>query len=89
VAFVSDGPQVFGDTMTDPVGAALRWGCGVTGLDRSDALARMRRELFATRPMPSISRITADIDVSTLDATYVLPFIGNPAKVGVWFPAIE
>jgi len=36
--------------------------------------------------MPSIDDAALDIDVSTLDETWVLPRVGNAAALGVWFP---
>jgi len=88
VTFVHAQTGPFGDTLTDPVGFALLHGCGVTGFDDQDALDRMKVELFEARPMPDIDSVTLDVDVSTLDPDNVLPFIGDPTTLGVWFPKV-
>jgi hypothetical protein len=67
---------------------ALLYGCGVTGLDADDCLKRMRDGLFSDRPMPAIRDVVFDIDVSTLDPM-VAEHLGNPATLGVWFPAMN
>jgi hypothetical protein len=89
VTFVHARTGPLGDTLTDPVGFALLHGCGVTGFDAQDALDRMHAELFEARPMPDIDSVTLDVDISTLDSDNVLPFIGNPTTLGVWFPKVR
>jgi hypothetical protein len=64
-----------------------RHGCGVTGLDADDCWRLVRDAVFAELPVPPVRDAVFDIDVSTLDADWVLPQIGNPAALGVWFPA--
>jgi len=78
-------PPVVGVVKDDPLGEVLRKGCGVTGLDEEDCWRRVR-DVFGTRPLPVFTDVVLDIDVSTLDPVHVLPLIGNPAELGVWFP---
>jgi hypothetical protein len=65
----------------------MRLGCGVTGLDAEDCWRRIREDAFRDLPLPPVGDAVFDIDVSTLDPDRVLPRIGNPAALGVWFPA--
>ena len=74
-----------GDAM---LSAALLHGCGVTGLDADDCLKRARDGLFSDRPMPPIRDAVLDVDVSTLDSA-LLSDLGNPAALGIWFPALN
>jgi hypothetical protein len=70
-----------GGALTD----VLLHGCGVTGVDEEDCWRRVRG-VFGDRPMPECRDVVLDIDVSTLDPVRVLPGVGNPAVLGVWFP---
>jgi hypothetical protein len=65
----------------------MLYGCGVTGFDEEDCWRRIRAEVFVDNRMPPPRVVVLDIDVSTLDPVTVLPRIGNPAALGVWFPA--
>jgi hypothetical protein len=55
------------------------------GFDEDDSWRRVRA-VFADHPLPECSEATFDVDVSTLDPVHVVPGIGNPAQLGVWFP---
>ena len=61
-------------------------GYGVTGYDREDAEALLRRRVFADREMPPIRDVVEHVDVSALDPKHVLPNAGSPALRGVWYP---
>jgi hypothetical protein len=36
--------------------------------------------------MPTIERCIEDVALTELDANHVLPNLGDPTQVGVWFP---
>ena len=59
--------------------------CGVTAIDRDDALLILERQVFKG-PVPPIRSERSDVDVSTLDAGHVLMNMGDPTLRGVWFP---
>jgi hypothetical protein len=63
----------------------LLYGGGVTGVDEDDCWRRVR-DVIGDRPVPECREVVLDIDVSTLDPVRVLPGVGNPAVLGVWFP---
>lgn len=48
----------------------------------------MRKRIFPLFDSREVANIVEDIDVSSLDSGHVLPNIGNPAALGIWFPAI-
>lgn len=85
VSFASDLPAVVGIVGTDPLNEVLLHGCGVTGFDEADCWRRVD-EVFGGRPVPPRREVVLDVDVSTLDPAHVLPRIGNPAMLGIWFP---
>jgi hypothetical protein len=85
VTFEVSRPPIFGLVGDHPLGDVLRRGCGVTGLDEEDCWRRVR-DLFGDRPLPECREVVFDVDVSTLDPVHVLPGVGNPAVLGVWFP---
>jgi hypothetical protein len=58
----------------------------VTGLDADDCWRRIREDVDRDFPLPPVRDAVFDIDVSILDPDWVLPNIGNPAALGVWFP---
>lgn len=62
-------------------------GCGVTARDLDDALGLVQEVLLLGESLPPLLSMTADVDVSSLDARTVLPHIGTPVWSGVWFPA--
>ena len=66
-----------------PAGTQL--GCGVTAYDLDDAMSFVTK-VFTGFPAPKVRRVTADIDVSTLDERHILPSMGNVLRRGVWFP---
>ena len=72
----------------DPKVLAVRYGCGVTGLDAEDCIKRVREALFPDETMPPIKDVVLDIDVGSLD-TSLLSQLGNPAALGIWFPALN
>ena len=63
-------------------------GCGVTAHSHDDALKLIRASVFWDGPVPPISDVVADVDVSTLDDEHVLPRIGDTDLRGVWFPRL-
>jgi hypothetical protein len=74
-----------------PPGGALSWtglGCGVTGVDRSDAEALLAASPLAKDGLPPVREVIEDVDVQTLDAGHVLPNMGDPSVRGVWFPRV-
>jgi hypothetical protein len=85
VRFTSEGIGVRGRIGGGAIADVLAYGCGVTGVDEDDCWRRVRA-LFADRPLPECSEVVFDVDVSTLDPVHVVPGIGNPAQLGVWFP---
>jgi hypothetical protein len=72
-----------GDMHSLPPGTVL--GCGVTALDREDALSILASRVFKGSLAPIRSE-TSDVDVSTLDAGHILPNMDDPTLRGVWFP---
>ena len=66
--------------------SALGLGCGVTALDKADALSLLRERVFAGSPLPAISECVEDVDLSTLDTRHVLPNVGDVTGRGIWFP---
>jgi hypothetical protein len=68
-----------------PMGLAR--GCGVTAYDKDDAMELIRKSLFTGDDIPEVSRITENVDISTLDANHVLPNMASPLVRGIWFPA--
>jgi hypothetical protein len=70
------------DPDNTPPGMAA--GCGVTALDRDDALALVGSWLGTAAP--SLGSVIDDVDVSTLDAKHVLPNMLPPNERGVWYP---
>jgi hypothetical protein len=61
-------------------------GCGVTAWDEADARRLVSERVFEGGPLPPIHSVTADVDISTLDASHVRPNTGVPVWRGVWFP---
>jgi hypothetical protein len=69
-------------------GHLLLLGCGVTAWDEEDACRLISERLFGGGSLPPIRSITADVDISTLDAKHVRPNMKVPVWRGVWFPQI-
>ena len=65
----------------------LGYGCGVTAIDREDAIRLIEQKIFKgkIRPLP-ITGVTEDVDVSTLNAGHVLPNMLPADRRGIWFP---
>jgi arginase family enzyme len=76
----------FAVTVEHRLGSLLLPGIGVTALDQDDALELIKRDVTRGEELPAVSRVVADIDVSTLDPGHVLPGVGDPSRRGVWFP---
>ena len=64
-------------------------GIGVTAASESEAreLAEGARARYA--PAATITGVTPDVDVSTLDATHVVPNAGPAVVRGVWYPRLN
>ena len=78
------------DTSTDPHGAmSFGLGCGVTAHDEVEALALLGKTVGRMAALPPVARVTEDVDVSRLDPNHVLPNIGDPTRLGVWYPALQ
>lgn len=67
-----------------PIGVLI--GCGVTAHNYEDAIMLLRQRVFTHDPLPTITRVVADVDISTLDADHVLPNMGIPSERGIWYP---
>jgi hypothetical protein len=61
-------------------------GCGVTATTEDEAIASVKRRVFADGDLPPIRTLLPDVDVSTLDPGHVRPNMGNPSVAGIWFP---
>ncbi|WKL57783.1 hypothetical protein Q1W73_02025 [Asticcacaulis sp. ZE23SCel15] len=66
----------------------LNIGCGITACDESDAISLINERLSLEREHLEIASISAVDDVSTLDASHVLPNMGNIFLRGIWFPVM-
>jgi hypothetical protein len=74
-------------TFDDPPKASFfGLGCGVTAVDRDDAERLLRSAWFAADGLPRIHAAIEDVDVRDLDASHVLPNMGDPSIRGVWYP---
>lgn len=60
-------------------------GIGVTGRDERECLEILRAKIFDGRALPTLNRVVADVDVSTL-GDYVLTNMEPPIWRGIWFP---
>lgn len=63
-------------------------GCGITARTSSEALALVE-DALGRDSLPSIKLIVEDVDVSALDPDHVQPNVGDPARPGVWYPALQ
>lgn len=61
-------------------------GCGVTALDRTDALQILQTYVFGDQVVAPIARVIEDIDIRELDQGHVVPNMEPPNGRGVWFP---
>ena len=64
-------------------------GCGVTAHDVDDAISLIKAEYTQCAGHLAVRSVTADVDVSTLDAKHILPNIGNVFRRGMWWPRSE
>jgi hypothetical protein len=62
---------------------------GVTAYSLEDAYSFLRNEVFPERPLPEITEVIENVDVSTLDENHILPNIGSPSFRGVWYPNLN
>ncbi len=70
----------------------LNLGCGVTALDRDDALALLEEcfvRLSIVEKMPRVDCVIEDVSFEDLEQNHVAPNVGNMAARGVWFPAVN
>ena len=64
-------------------------GIGVTAWSR-DAAEKIARETAAMMPGSQlIGDVIENVDVQTLDQGHVIPNMGPPNLVGVWFPLLN
>ena len=54
-----------------------RPGCGITAHNYEDAIAIIRKYVYAERDIPEIKSVQENVDISTLDQNHVLPNMGN------------
>ncbi len=73
-------------TLDEPHPIGVLIGCGVTAHNYEDAIMLLRQRVFTHDPLPTITRVVADVDISTLDADHVLPNMGIPSERGIWYP---
>jgi len=69
-----------------PVPFAPGLGYGVTAWTPEDALTLLRDAVFSGAEPSGIAAIVADVDVSTLDPSHILPNMEPPNRRGIWFP---
>ena len=76
----------FDITLADSPPPGTLLGCGVTAANRDEALQIICDFVFKNKPIPRIKDCIENVDVSILDKKHVLPNMGNPALMGIWFP---
>lgn len=64
----------------------LGLGCGVTAYDYDDAIAILRKTVFAGVEVPLVESFVQDVDISGLDQKHVIPNMEAPVWRGVWYP---
>ena len=62
--------------------------CGITARNKYEAEEITRIKAFSVFGLRKMEIVAEDVDVSKLDPGHVLPNMGNPAVIGVWFPII-
>lgn len=67
----------------------LALGCGVTAFNLEEALKLITDLVLNGQTAPAATRVTVDIDISTLDASHVRPNMDSPFIRGVWFPKVS
>jgi hypothetical protein len=58
----------------------------VTAFCLEDGLQILQQTVFKDTVAPTPTNITADVDVSSLDPTHVVPYINPSNWRGLWFP---
>lgn len=66
----------------------LNLGCGITALDRDDAMRIFKNDVVPIYGNREIFEIIEDADISALDEHHVIPNMGIPTNRGVWFPRL-
>jgi hypothetical protein len=70
-----------------PVG--FRMGCGITAHSKVEALTLLR-DIYPREPDNFVvAEIVEDVILSDLDPKHVRPNIGDPSRLGVWFPDLS
>jgi hypothetical protein len=64
----------------------LAFGCGVTAESPQAAVELVMARVFPDRPLPRLRRVLEGVQVDSLDPEYVLPFVGDHKRKGIWFP---
>lgn len=59
---------------------------GVTAHTYEQAMEFLQERVFAGKDIPEPVEVVTDVDVSSLDPKHVLPNIGSPVNVGIWYP---
>lgn len=62
-------------------------GCGVTAESLEDALKMCKMVVCKGNPLPPLLAVIEDVELAVLDQKHVIPNIGEPSQLGVWFPA--
>jgi hypothetical protein len=62
------------------------FGCGVTAFTEDDAIHLIKQRIFLNEDIPSIKKITPDVDIQTLESKHVRPNMGVVSERGIWFP---
>ena len=73
-------------TIDDPHPIGVLIGCGVTAQNYEDAIMLLEQRVFTQDPLPTITRVVENVDISTLDANHVLPNMRIPIERGIWYP---
>ena len=67
------------------VAVGFQLGCGITALNREDAL-HLLRSVYPPRTEFVVLDWIDDVEINSLEPRHVLPNIGDTTKRGVWFP---
>lgn len=67
-----------------PVG--FRLGCGITAHSEAEALSLLRGIYPIEVDKIIVAEIVQDVALSDLEPKHVLPNIGDPDRLGIWFP---
>ena len=74
------------DFNNNPEPFGTRLGCGLTAYDYNDAVNLLNEKVFKNEPLPNMTKVIEDVDLSILDPGHVLPNMSPPNRRGVWFP---